>query len=432
MPTALLSEVIIAQIKEKIKLQKLISAGISAIQVTIQGRHSTAPCGTRIYLVEYSVFRRRTGRRTGGRKDGGSGMKQFFMVGTYSEPILSGGGEVFAGRGEGLYLCALEEDEVSVVSRLRLCNPSFLAISEGKRHIYAVNEAREFHGQYGGGLTDIVYDEKGNMRVNGSFPTNGGDPCHVAVSPDGKYLGVANYADGRVTVFRLDEEGNVLPEPAVFAHSGSGPNPVRQEGPHAHSIVFAGDGLMYAVDLGIDRLKAYHVAQDGVTPCEGRTVTMPSGSGPRTGEWSKDGRHFYLINELGNSITHMRCEDGVLRAVSVTSTLPPDAERENTAADVHLTPDGRHLYASNRGHDSIAVYAVDENGGLHSEGWVSCGGKTPRNFAVDPTGKLLLVANQDSDSIQVLRILEDGRLLPKRKCDFPTPVCIRFFMQTAF
>ena len=127
-------------------------------------------------------------------------MTEYFLTGTYSEPILFGTGELFKGKGEGLYLCALEDGDIRILDCLKLGNPSFLAINEEKKHIYAVNEMKEFKGVYGGGLTDIVYDDTGRMTVVDSFPTGGWDPCHVAVSPDGGVVCVANYADGKAGV----------------------------------------------------------------------------------------------------------------------------------------------------------------------------------------------------------------------------------------
>ena len=359
-------------------------------------------------------------------------MRQYFLTGTYSEPILFDTGELFTGKGEGIYLCAFEDGKVSRLNCLKLGNPSFLAIDEERKHIYAVNEIKEFQGVYGGGLTDIMYDESGSMKIVGSFPTQGGDPCHVAISPDKRYVCVANFADGRVTVFKLDSQGIVLSDPAVFSHHGSSVHPIRQRGPHAHSILYSQNGEMFVPDLGIDQLKVYRLTEDGAIPCEDRTVNLTPGSGPRSGEWSKNGKDFYLINELGSSITHMRYGNQAMQKISTVSTLPIDAQTENICADLHLTPDGKYLYASNRGHDTIAMFSVDENGELHSMGWIPCGGKTPRNFAVEPTGRYVLVGNQDSDCIQVFLISENGQLSPCGKYDFPTPVCIKFFTNTVF
>ena len=353
-------------------------------------------------------------------------MKEYFLVGTYSEPILFGTGELFTGKGKGIYLCDFEDGNIDNLNCLHLGNPSFLAVDEQRKHIYAVNEMKQFHGAYGGGLTDIHFDDDGQMTVLNSFPTDGGDPCHVAISPDRRYIGVANFADGKVTVFPLSKDGTVLPDKTVFEHKGNSVHPVRQRGPHAHSILFDKSSTMFVPDLGIDELKAYRLTEKGIVPDNDKTVKMPPGSGPRSGEWSKDGRDFYLINELGCSITHMRYDSQAMQVKSTVSTLPSDAKTESICADLHLTPNGKYLYASNRGHDSIAMFKVLDDGSLSVMGWIPCGGKTPRNFAVDLSGHYVIVGNQDSDSLVVFSICSDGSLEQVNSFNFPTPVCIKF------
>ena len=394
-------------------------------------------------------------------------METYFLVGTYSEPILFGTGEVVQGKGEGIYLCALDEEgRISVRACLKLRNPSFLEIDDRRKHIYAVNEMKEFDGAYGGGLTDIVFDDDMNMTVLGSFETCGADPCHVAASPDGRFVCTANFADGRVSVFPLDESGRVLPGKTVYAHSGHSIDPKRQRGPHAHSILFPGDDRMFVPDLGLDMLKAYRITGEGIVPDEENSLALAVGSGPRAGVWTKDGRHLYVIHELDSSITHIVREEapgeeggapegapdgtlseacggapdaasggtsgrkgtagGKLRIAQRIDTIPEERRAENDCADLHLTPDERYLYASNRGTDTIALFRVGQDGSLTAAGWTDCGGKTPRSFAIDPSGRYLLAGCQDSDRITVFAIGEDGSLDPVSQAEVPTPVCIRF------
>lgn len=359
-------------------------------------------------------------------------MKEFFLTGTYSEPILFGTGELFTGKGEGIYLCSFEDGAIEILDCLRLGNPSFLTIDEQTNHIYAVNEMKEFHGEKGGGLTDIVFDGQGKMTVLHSYPTCGGDPCHVAVSNDHRYVCVANFQDGKVTVFPLSEEGELLPGKKVYEHTGKSIHPLRQRGPHAHSILFDLNGNMFVPDLGIDQLMYYQKIEDGFFPDNSKSVRLAPGSGPRSGEWSKDGRHFYLINELSSSITHMTYNDHSMIPQETVTTLPADFKGDNICADLHLTPDSRYLYASNRGNDTIAIFQVSDNGSLSSIGWTPCGGRTPRNFAITPSGHFLLVGNQDSDCIAIFQINPDGNLQLISKKPFPTPVCIKFFIQSSF
>ena len=357
-------------------------------------------------------------------------MRKYFLTGTYSEPILFGTGEVFTGKGRGIYLCALEEDgKVTILDCLPLGNPSFLAVDEKRRHIYAVNEMKEFQGSYGGGLTDILFDEKGKMSVLSSFGTGGTDPCHVAVSPDGTWLAVANYADGTVSAFRLDETGTVTGERMLFAHHGSGVNAARQAGPHAHCILFDDNGNLWVNDLGIDRIKAYGLKNYRPCALEEIDVCLKPGSGPRNRELSSDGMQMYVTNELDSSVTHLRKEKDTWKVMETVSSLPSDYTGDNICADLHLLPDGRYLYASNRGHDSIAVLRVLEDYSLSASEWVSCGGKTPRNFAIEPDGSRLLVGNQDSNNIVVYALNENGHPEMLRTNEFPTPVCIRFLKE---
>ena len=360
-------------------------------------------------------------------------MKQYFAVGTYTEPILFGTGQLFHGKGEGLYLCSFENGKICVENLLRLQNPSFFCIYERKKKIYAVNETKEFCGSPGGGITEISYNETGEMEANRSYCTGGADPCHIAVSPDGTFVAVANFASGSVTAFPLSEKGEILPERDLHQHVGSSVHPVRQRAPHAHSIIFDPCDHMLVPDLGTDQLYVYSCVPGGIAARAPKTVALDGGSGPRYGEFSADGRHFCLINEIASSVTHFLYEDGRLRKCETVSTLPEDFAGDNICSDLHLTPDGRYLYASNRGHDSLTAFRVDpESGVLTLIERISCGGKTPRNFCIDPSGAYLLVGNQESDSIVVFAIGEDGRLREKSRTEFPSPVCIRFFIKNQY
>ena len=183
---------------------------------------------------------------------------------------------------------------------------------------------------------------------------------------------------------------------------------------------------MFVPDLGLDRLMAYRVADAGIVPWEEKTVLLPPGTGPRAAVRSGDGEHLYVMGELSSSVLHLKYRNGTAVIRQSVSALPEDFRGDSAGADVRLTPDGRFLYASNRGHDSLAMFRVDGQGDLSLLGWVSCGGKTPRNFAVDPAGRFVLAGNQDSDFIRVFSVCGDGSLAPAGDIPFPTPVCIRF------
>jgi len=356
-------------------------------------------------------------------------LKQYFVLGSYSEPILFGTGEVFHGKGRGISLCSLEEGRIELLGEIPLANPSFLCLDEKNRWLYAVNEVKEYLGEGGGGLTRLSYTEDFNFSVEGSWNTGGEDPCHVSLSPDKRFLAVANYSGSSFTIFPLDEKGQIGGESrTIVRHSGSSSHPERQKGPHVHSCIFSQEHpLLYTVDLGTDRVIAYDYSRGTLFREDSLSISVPSGSGPRYGEFSRDGGHFYLINELSSEIMHFTCLRGALTLRQTVRTLPGEFRGSSTCADLHLTPDGSLLFASNRGHDSIVSYRVEKDGDLTFLARQSCGGRTPRNFAVDPAGSHLLVGNQDSDLISVFRIHPDGGLEMINNWDTGSPVCILFF-----
>lgn len=360
-------------------------------------------------------------------------MKQYFAVGTYTEDILFGTGEVFHGKGTGVAICELDHGQIEVIQELAVRNPSFLCVAEDWHKIYAVNEMKECQGVFGGGITQITYHADGVMLVDSSCPTGGTDPCHISVAPDKTFLSVANFASGSVTVFPLDGQGNISGEGQLHQHKGSSVHPVRQRGPHAHSSVFAPDQKrMYVPDLGIDQLVAYTWENGQVKRCEAATVPVPAGSGPRFGEFDKTGQHFYLIDEISSQVQHFRYENGALIMGETVNTLPDDFSGDNICSDLHITPDGKWLFASNRGHDSLTCFRIETDGSLSFQHRVSSGGRTPRNFAIDPGGQYLLAGNQDSDNISVFEIGDDGSLCQVSQIGVGSPVCICFFHETDF
>ena len=356
-------------------------------------------------------------------------MKQYFALGAYTEPILFGTGEVFQGKGRGIALCSLEEGRIEILGEIPVRNPSFLCVDESNRKIYAVNEMKEYLGEEGGGLTQLSYTGDFTMTVEGTWNAGGKDPCHIALSPDRRFLAISNFASGSVTTFPVDGRGNVDGSGRkVIQHSGSSVHPVRQKGPHAHSCVFHRDTpLLFVPDLGIDKVVVYDCSGGTLSADEGRTITVPPGCGPRYGEFSRDGGHFYLIDEISSQVMHFTGREGRLSLRQTVNTLPGDFSGNNICSDLHLSPDGSMLFASNRGHDSIVSYRVEKDGDLTFLARQSCGGRTPRNFAVDPSGSHLLVGNQDSDLISVFRIQPDGRLEMINNWNTGSPVCIMFF-----
>jgi 6-phosphogluconolactonase len=238
--------------------------------------------------------------------------------------------------------------------------------------------------------------------------TDGDYPCHLRLDREGRRLAVANYGSGSAALFELRPDGALGEQTALVQHSGSGPHPSRQEGPHAHATVFAPDGrFLIVADLGIDRLVVYAV-DAGSLRTHSWSASAP-GAGPRHLAFHPDGVHLFVVNELGNSLASYRYDAarGLLQQQQTVPTLPSDAV-ENTAADLLLSPSGDYVYVSNRGHNSIAVFAFDPEDGLERTAVRPCGGDWPRGFGVVPDGRHLVVANRRSGQIVVLPLLDGG------------------------
>lgn len=356
-------------------------------------------------------------------------LKGYFCVGTYSQPIRFGTGQWFRGKGEGLYLCGLEGEKIRILEKLALCNPSYLAIAQGKGRIYAVNETKAFQGQPGGGISEIAYDGRGRLTLVRQLPTGGGDPCHVSLAPDGSALAVSNYAGGSVAVWPLDRKGGIAGPRQLFQHRGGSIHP-RQQAPHAHCAIFLSSQALVAADLGKDALVWYGLAGGRAVPQPAKDCPCAAGSGPRTGVLSQDGQNLYILNELSASITRFRVEEGGLTRGESLPILPEGMEAgagSDGGGDLQMAPDGRHIYASHRGAHSISGFRIGAGGALERVSWTPCGGATPRNFAIDPHGETLLCGNQDSDTISIFNLTGGGGLEPIAQQPFPTPVCIRFF-----
>lgn len=365
--------------------------------------------------------------------------KRLVFVGTYTEPILFGTGATLQGKGKGIYLYEFDGnsgrmEQVAVAEGIQ--NPSYLAFGRGSKCLYAVNELKRCDGAVSGALSAYSFDPESlaltflDKRLSG-----GTDPCHVAVDPSGRWAALANYRSGSVAVYPILADGGLGRMASFVQHSGHGANPARQEGPHAHAVIFApGGGSLMVPDLGADRIAAYRFdpKTGSLSADPERSVSCAPGAGPRSLAYHPSGRFAYAVNELASSVTAFEIDSasGILTAMQSLSTLPEGWSGTSACADLHIAPSGRFLYASNRGHDSIAVFAVDEaDGSLRSAGHESTRGATPRNFALDREGSVLLAANQDSDSIAVFRI---NRMTGKPEyagvsCFAPTPVCVKFF-----
>jgi len=316
-----------------------------------------------------------------------------------------------------------------------MTNPSFLALHPNGRYLYAVGEVSGFGGKRAGAVAGFSIDRSsGKLTLLGAASSGGTGPCHLAVDATGANVLVANYGGGSVACLPLGEDGRPGRATSFIQHQGSSVNRRRQQGPHAHCVNLTADNRFALVaDLGLDKVLIYRLdAAKG----ELAANTPPSfgtspGAGPRHLALHPSARYVYVVDELDSTVTACRFDarDGVLTLLQTISTLPQGFEGNNTTAEIHVHPSGQFVYASNRGHDSVAIYAVDgDSGRLSCVGHEPTQGKTPRNFSIDPTGTYLLAANQDTDNVVVFRIdRQSGQLRTTgHSLKVPSPVCVAF------
>jgi 6-phosphogluconolactonase len=349
----------------------------------------------------------------------------FVYVGTYTEP---------GGQGEGIYVYQFDA-ETGALSPVQtvtgIASPSFLAVSPNHQFVYAVSETD------GGKVFAYARDEEtGQLTALNSQPTHGAAPCYVSTDASGRWAFVANYTSGSIASFPVGENGVLGEAVSVIQHEGSSVNPDRQEGPHAHMIAPSPDGrFVLATDLGMDKVMIYQVDESsGALRANTKGPTfaeVPPGSGPRHFAFSPNGRFVYVINELISSVTVFSYdhETAAMEALQTISTLPDDFTDESYCAHVVVSPDGRFVYGSNRYHDSLVIFAVSASDGtLTPVAYESTRGKTPRNFALDPSSAWVLAANQESDTIVTFqRDLDSGELTATGAVtEVPSPVAVLF------
>lgn len=351
----------------------------------------------------------------------------FIYVGTYTGPLSKGIYVLRFEPGSGKW----SAPELAVETS----NPSFLAIDPSRHFLYAANENSHYKGERSGSVSAFGIDRRtGKLTLLNEVSTRGAGPCYVALDRTGKYVLVANYDGGNVAVFPVLPDGRLAEASAVVEHAGHGPNPERQEGPHAHQIDVTPDNRFAIVsDLGLDKLFVYHfnVGKGTLTANDPAFALAVPGAGPRHFVFDPSGKFVYVINEMGGTVTAFAYDRAraTLASFQTITTLTADFRGENTSAEIAIHPSGKFLYGSNRGADALAVLAVEPaKGALKLVESVSTSGKTPRSFAIDPTGKYLLAANQDSNQIVVFAIdSATGRLTATgQTIDVPSPVCIKF------
>jgi 6-phosphogluconolactonase len=355
-----------------------------------------------------------------------SGDPAIVYVGTYTQTLPH-----VHGKAEGIYVYGMDRETGALhyqSTAPEVVNPSFLVVEPQRRYLYAVQEVADHDGRQGGLVSAFAIDLRTRaLEPINHQPTHGAHPCYVAVDHTGRWLLVANYGGGSVALLPIAGDGALGPATAVVQHHGSS-----GETPHPHAIVpDAGNRFVLVPDAGLDRIMVYRLDTE-----QGRLVendlppaVLPRGTGPRHLAFHPRSPYVYSINERGSSVSAFAYDAarGELRELQSISTLPDGYAGRNACADIHIDPSGRYLYGSNRGHNSIAIFALDDaTGELRPLGHMETSGRTPRNFDIDPTGTFLLAANQDSDTIVTFAIdRATGALAPTgHVATVPTPVCV--------
>ena len=351
----------------------------------------------------------------------------FLFVGTYTRTTS-----------EGIYVYRMDNstgvlERVAVTGGIK--NPTFLALSPDNSHLYAVAEINEHCGRPTGAVYSYsVSPDSGDLAYVNQQSTGGPGPCHLTVDATGAHVIVANYQGGSICVLPIQTDGSLGEMSEFIQHEGSSVIPHRQREPHAHSVnLDPNNRFIYAPDLGMDKVMIYQLDLDSGNLLANKPafVQVAPGAGPRHFAFHPDETRAYVLNEIGNTITAFNWdpESGSLEEFQTVTTLPADFLETSHTADLHIHPNGRFLYGSNRGHDSIAIFEIDpDTGGLTPRGWASTQGRTPRNIAIDPSGQFMLAENQDSDSIFTFRINDEtGMLITTGSViKVPMPVCIKF------
>tara|TARA_R110002020_G_scaffold189904_1_gene389249 strand:+ start:301 stop:1416 length:1116 start_codon:yes stop_codon:yes gene_type:complete len=339
-----------------------------------------------------------------------------FFLGTYTSE-----------NSEGIYHYILEPNGKITQKKLmaKADNPSFLAMSSDEKYLVTVNELQD-------GTVSSYSITEDSLKLESKTPSGGAHPCFVAIDEDNDVL-IANYTGGNVGLLKLKNNGKLTDLLFLEEHEGKGTNTARQEGPHAHSVWFVPDEKkeIVSADLGTNELWFAQLNKESqkLDPSEIQKLEMPDGSGPRHLTFHPNGKWIYVLNELNGTITKVVKNEKSYSTAESVSILPKDFNAENTTADIHISSDGKFVYASNRGHNSIAILKVNEDdGSIKLIANESTRGETPRNFALSPDDNYLIVANQKTNNlVSFERNAETGLLEFVSETEAPTPVCILFY-----
>lgn len=351
------------------------------------------------------------------------------IIGTYTEQLMD-----VTGQADGILTAGFDtaSGRIGPVSTLATArNPSYLAMTAPGGNLYAVNETLTFGGHDGGGITAYARDAgTGALAELNSRPSLGPSPCHVALDGTGRFVLAANYGTdaGSVTVYQIAPGGRLGDLTSHVELAGGGPHPQRQAGPHAHMIAtdpVTGDTLV--TDLGSDTILAGTLDSAGrLTIRDGAQLAAEPGAGPRHLAFHPDGRHLFVVNELDNTVCTLRRDGAGFTLAHAVTTLPGGAGEDSLAGAIRVSPSGRHVLVTNRGHDSIAVLRFDPGGPeLSRVGETPTGGEFPRDLIVTPDGRHVIVACQNSGLLASFAFDDGtGALQPRHTAAAPTPVCL--------
>lgn len=348
-------------------------------------------------------------------------MPKFFgYIGTYTK-----------GDSKGVYSFTLDTDK-SLLEEVKLAaeldNPTYVTVSKDNKSLYAVVK----EGDKGGVASYTINQQTGDLSLVNSQVNEGSPPCHVSVDEQNRHVLTANYHKGTVESFLINEDGTVNPPVSIVELTGNGPHE-RQEKPHTHFSGFTPDNkFVIAVDLGIDKVITYANKEGKLE--EAHTLLVKAGSGPRHIVFHPNGKYAYVMTELSNEVITLSYnqETGVFTELQYISTIPTDFTENSQGSAIHISSDGRFVYAGNRGHDSIAVFSVNQdNGELSLVEYTSTEGSWPRDFVLDPTENFVVASNQESSNLVLFsRDTATGKLtLLQSDISVPDPVCVKFLNQ---
>lgn len=345
--------------------------------------------------------------------------ENYLIAGTYT-----------TGKGEGIYVYQFNSKtgQAKPVSSIKSSNPSFLTVSPNEKTVYAVNE------NHPGTVTAYSFNNKtGTLTALNTQPSQGDDPCYINRSDNGKFVIVGNYSSGAISVYPVKKDNSLDTAIQVIHHSGSSVNKERQESAHVHATVLSKDNkYLFVPDLGMDKLMIYsfNSSTGKLSPAPQPYVKVKDGSGPRHFEIAPNNKFAYLMEELSGTVEVFAYNNGKLKSIQTISSHPKDYTGVKGSADIHVSPDGKFLYCSNRGEsNTIAIFKINPaTGKLTAIGFQSTSGIRPRNFNFDPGGNYLLVANQDSDNIVIFKRNKQTGLLinTDNSIEVGNPVCIKW------